>query len=143
MQKACSFRWFDKCFMKVSNNKCHFFLTASQKNRDIIENTKSWKLPWLNLDLEKTSLRNTLPRVFEIHILPHVNITQRKLTVKDFLDSRSGYWALVWFVFSQQLIIKLTKSKNRLSEFSTKVMSQYLPIYLNKTEICWSSKPNI
>lgn len=49
-----------------------------------------------NLDLEKTSLRNTLPRVFEIHILARVNITQRKLTVKDFLDSRSGYWALVW-----------------------------------------------
>ena len=104
-----------------------------------------------NLDLEKTSLRNTLPRVFEIHILARVNITQRGTHCKRFFRftvwilgvGLVRYWALVWFVCSQQLIIKLTKSKNRLSQFSTKVMSQYLPIYLNKTEICWSSKPNI
>ena len=121
-------RWFENNYMKLNEEKCHFIISGHKYehswvkiNENMIWESSNVKLLGVNIDSNltfndhvssicaKTGRKLTALR----RLVTLLNLDQRRILMKSFIESQFNYCPLVWMFHNRTLNSKIDKLQER------------------------------
>ena len=143
-------RWFVNNYMKLNEEKCHFIISGHKYehswvkiNENMIWESSNVKLLGVNIDSNltfndhvssicaKTGRKLTALR----RLVTLLNLDQRRILMKSFIESQFNYCPLVWMFHNRTLNSKIDKLQERALRIVYQITYLLLKNYL-KGQFC-------